>query len=139
MGKRLLSSLLAATLLATSFTPAYAQDATQASAIDSELSGHWAEASLARWLDEGLLAGYPDGSVRPDQPVARAEFVALLNRMFGFTSSAQVDYKDIGGDEWFSADVMKAYSSGLANGYPDGTFRPSAPITRQDAVTALAR
>ncbi|HZG77846.1 MAG TPA: carbohydrate binding domain-containing protein, partial [Paenibacillus sp.] len=81
----------------------------------------------------------PDGSVRPDQPVTRAEFVALLNRMFGFTSSAQVDYKDVSGEEWFSGDVMKAHSSGLVNGYPDGTFRPSAPITRQDAVTVLAR
>lgn len=46
-----------------------------------DVSGHWAEADI-RWAKyKGLLRGYADGSMRPDQPVTRAELATVIRRI----------------------------------------------------------
>jgi hypothetical protein len=46
-----------------------------------DVSGHWAEKSIRRCMERGLLRGYPDGSFQPDKPVTRAELAVILDRM----------------------------------------------------------
>jgi len=46
-----------------------------------DVTGHWAEKSIRRCMERGLLQGYPDGSFQPDKPVTRAELAVILNRL----------------------------------------------------------
>jgi S-layer homology domain len=48
----------------------------------SDISGHWAEPFIRVLTDNGIIAGYPDGTFQPDRPVTRAEFAALVNKAF---------------------------------------------------------
>ncbi len=105
-----------------------------------DLEGHWAEHQVREWIDEGLAEGYPDGTFRPDESVTRAEFVTWINRAFETPAAATgADFTDVPETAWFYDDVSAAVEAGITDGYPDGIFRPQAPITRQEAVLILAR
>jgi uncharacterized protein YjdB len=104
-----------------------------------DLDGHWAKATINRWISREIMQGYPDGSFKPDAPIKRAEFAALINRTFGYTAIAAVKFTDMDGSEWFAPEIGKAVAAGYMNGYPDGSFRPQANIARQEAAVVLAR
>jgi hypothetical protein len=53
--------------------------------ILTDMEGHWAEKEIKAWLMRDLVGGYPDGTFRPDHDLTRAEFVALVNRAFGYS------------------------------------------------------
>jgi uncharacterized protein YjdB len=111
-----------------------------ASAQPADISGHWAEAQIQSWLDEGLASGYPDGTFKPNREVSRAEFVAMVNRAFGIESEGALSgFADVKEGQWFYADVMAAKAKGYFGGYPDGTFKPQNSISRQEAASSLAR
>ncbi|GIQ70795.1 hypothetical protein XYCOK13_36190 [Xylanibacillus composti] len=102
-------------------------------------AGHWAKETIDRWLGEGWLRGFPDGSVRPDQPIARAEYIALINRVFGFTKTVAASFHDVEPTDWYAPDVGRAVAAGYITGYSDNTFRPHQEITRQEAAVTLQR
>ena len=93
---------------------------------------------MERWNARGILRGYPDGTLRPDGLITRAEFAALLNRTFGFTESVPTGFSDVSDTDWFRADFEKALAAGYMEGYPDGTAKPNN-YTRQEASLVLAR
>jgi len=45
---------------------------------------HWAAGSLQRWSANGIISGYDDGSFRPGKEVTKAEFAAIMNRIFNY-------------------------------------------------------
>lgn len=57
------------------------QDAKAGPAKFSDTIGHWAEESISKAQSQGLIAGYPDGSFQPDEPITRAEAMTLMNRV----------------------------------------------------------
>lgn len=56
----------------------------------SDLGGNWAKNQISKWMDQGLIAGYPDGEFKPNNPVTRAELTVLINRAFGFTETKKL-------------------------------------------------
>lgn len=95
---------------------------------------------IQEFFDRGLTKGYPDGTFRPDQGVSRAEFISFVNRTFHFDfSEVTLEFTDIKGTEWFLNDLHIAVGQGYIAGYPDGTFRPNRPVTRQEAAVILQR
>jgi len=54
-----------------------------------DIVGNKYEAQLREWIDNGFIKGNPDGSFKPDNTVTRAEFMALVNRSFGFTETVE--------------------------------------------------
>jgi len=105
----------------------------------SDVKGHWAEAVFDRWADQGFIHGYSDGSFRPDQPITRAEFVALINRSFGFTAEEPIAYADVSVHSWHYKEIAKAHKAGYVTGFSDGTFRPDRSISRQEVAAIAAR
>ena len=87
--------------------------AVQAFAAASDINGHWAEATIAKWQSVGKIGGYEDGTFKPDKTITRAEFVRLLNTATAtsFTSSANISFSDVKESDWFFADVAKAVGS----------------------------
>lgn len=109
-------------------------------AENSDIKGHWAEATIQKWLDQGMAGGYPDGAFWPDNPVTRAEFIVLVNRAFDIPAFASgVNFADVPDTAWYFEDIAAAVKAEIVSGYPDGTFRPEAFITRQEAAAVLER
>src|SRR5450756_167812 len=105
----------------------------------TDISGHWAQVKIQSWIDKGLIKGYPDGTFKPDQDITRAEFMALVNRAFGYTAVAPITYTDVKAGSWYAPEVAKAQAAGYITGYPDGTMKPENPITREEVATIVAR
>jgi hypothetical protein len=95
--------------------------------------------AMAWMKDTGISAGWSDGTYRPAQPVNRDAMAAFLYRLAGEPkvnlpkSSPFTDVEP--GDQHYRAIVWAA-EHGITTGWPDGTFRPTRPITR-DAMAAF--
>lgn len=103
----------------------------------TDISNHWAQATIQSWVDQGFINGYPDGSFRPDNNITRAEFLALTNRAFGYAITVPISYSDVEVGDWYYDTIAVAVAAGYINGYPDGTMRPESPITREEVATLL--
>ncbi|MBB6673782.1 SwmB domain-containing protein [Cohnella nanjingensis] len=108
-------------------------------AAASDTKGHWAEAPLNDWMQKGLLKGYDDGAVKPDEPITRAELMALVNRAFSFTKKADIRFKDLKASDWEYADVQLAVQAAYIQGYDDQTIRSGNQVTRQEAASIVSR
>jgi hypothetical protein len=86
------------------------------SAEFSDVSGHWAERDIYRAAEIGWIVGYPDGSFGPDDPITRAEFVTLVNRMLrrapetidDLLSETMKIWPDNTPDKWYYLDIQEA-------------------------------
>ena len=77
---------------------------TALAADRSELEGHWAKESLTYFADQDWLKGYEDGTYKPDRTITRAEFIALVNRVCGFTEQTEgvLDkFTDVKKAQWY--------------------------------------
>ncbi|NUU60948.1 S-layer homology domain-containing protein [Paenibacillus agri] len=110
-----------------------------AAPVPKDIQGHWAQAQLQQWLDKGYLGGYPDGTVKPNNAITRAEYVAFVNRLFGFTETGTVNFTDLKASNWSYLEVAKAVRAGYIGGYENNTFRPNNPLTRQEAAVITAK
>lgn len=88
------------------------------------------------WLqDNGVVEGYSDGTFRPLQNVNRAEFLKMLYETIGMTDRyVDLNFPDVPENEWYTEYVRQAYASGVVDGYPDGTFKPSNAINYVEAI-----
>ncbi len=75
---------------------------------------HFAANEIAAVVEAGIIAGYKDGSVKPDQPITRAEAVAMLSRAFASNATAEgkESYSDVPTTHWAYEVIMKASKSG---------------------------
>jgi len=104
----------------------------------NDVSGHWAEADIQRLVQSGVVNGYPDGSFKPDAPITRAEFTAMLVRAFKLTAETGTSFADTAG-HWCEDAIGAAASLGVVEGYDSGTFGPDDPITREQLAVMLVR
>ncbi|MBP1990139.1 DUF4838 domain-containing protein [Paenibacillus eucommiae] len=118
--------------------PASSSSPTSSSPF-SDLKGHWAEKQLTAWMEAGLIQGYADGTFKPNRTVNRGEAIALVNRSFGFSERAQIDFSDLAVSDWEYEDVAKAVQAGFIEGYADGTIGAKRTISRQEAAVMIAR
>ncbi len=110
--------------------PVYAEPA--------DIQGHWAQEDINRWIDRGILQGDQNGNFNPNNTISRAEFAAVLNRVFGYREQSDLAFSDIKGSEWYAADINKAATAGIVKGN-GGKARPNDPVSRQEAAIMFAR
>ncbi len=90
------------------------------------------------------MIGYTDGTVRPNANITRAEIATILYRLMTpetrakFASSTST-FKDVSANAWYNTEVCTLTKAGVINGYPDGTFRPEANVTRAEFSAMIAR
>ena len=89
------------------------------------------------------VVGYPDGMVRPSGNITRAEAATIFFRLLTDDSRNQFwmttnTYSDVNRGDWFNNAVSTLSNAGIISGYPDGTFRPNAPITRAEMSKIIA-
>ncbi|ULO07958.1 S-layer homology domain-containing protein [Paenibacillus sp. 19GGS1-52] len=110
-----------------------------AAPVPKDIQGHWAQSQLQEWLDAGYLHGYQDGTVKPNKAITRGEYVALVNRLFGFTETTTISFKDLKSSNWAYTEVAKAVKAGYIGGYENNTFRSNNALTRQEAAVIVAK
>ena len=94
---------------------------------------------MDRLVNWGILDGYEDGSLRPDNPITRAEFAAMVNRAYGFSETGPTPFTDVPSAAWYADDIAIAYNAGYFDGDDAGIASPDAYLTRESALVLLAR
>ncbi|MCK5471776.1 S-layer homology domain-containing protein [Candidatus Gracilibacteria bacterium] len=88
---------------------------------------------------EGVISGYPDGNFQPENFVNRAETLKILLLASGITIQAipQNEFPDVPDEAWFASFVASARAREIADGYPDGFFRPGRTVNLVEALKML--
>ena len=140
--KRILAVFLAAVSclsLAVSVSAATTPNRKTTDFRDFDKSAWYAEAVSAA-VDNGLLYGKSSSIIDPNGDMTRAEMAAIINRSFGCYKTADISqYEDVSKSKWYYKDVALAVQMGTYNGRSASSMAPDAPITRQEAMTVVAR
>ena len=140
--KRILAMILAVASCLSLAVSASAAGVTNRKATDFkdfDRSAWYADAVSAA-VDNGLLYGKSATVIDPNGDMTRAEMAAIINRSFGCYAKADISkYKDVSKDKWYFEDVAMAVQMGTYNGRSNSSMDPDAPITRQEAMTVVAR
>ena len=111
---------------------------SQSNSYSDVKAGDWFNNAVSTLSKAGIIAGYEDGSFRPNGYITRAEFATIAARFFDVTYSGKDLFPDISG-HWAKDYINQAANKGFVNGYEDGTFKPDRNITRAEAVTLVNR
>ena len=90
------------------------------------------------------IVGYPDGNVKPEGNITRAEVATIFFRLLTDESrdefwSQTNPYSDVSEDAWYNNAVSTLTNAGIIDGYEDGTFKPNGNITRAEFATIAVR
>ncbi len=98
------------------------------------------ESSISYLFAQRIIAGYPDGTFKPDLRVNRAEFVALVVKGTGIDIGKPIGncFADVT-DQWFAPSVCYAKNRGWVSGYPDGLFRPTQSVNKVEAFAVMVK
>lgn len=132
--KKVIAIILCLVMAIGSFSTAFA-DTTAA----NDYEGHWAQATIQKWIDEGRMSGYPDGSFKPNANITRAEFVKLVNGLIDYDTKGNISFSDVNTGDWFYDIISIANEIGYISGYPNKKFGPNDNITREQAAAILSR
>lgn len=108
-----------------------------------DIAAHWARSSIERLADTGVALHTRGGKFRPNTPITRAEFTAMLvsalgprGALDGLTLGETPAFSDLE-DCWAQAEILRAASLGIVAGTGEGAFTPEAPISREQAMVML--
>jgi len=134
----------AAALLVRTMTTSFGVDVPRAQVDSSRFSdvlpGAWYAEYIAIAYSYGLILGFPDGSFRPNSPITREQFAAMLTRAAAIQTNGSLPYTDAASvSNWAYNYVYSVLYSGFMHGDAIGTFRPHDKITRAEAAAAMCR
>ncbi|MEH1863428.1 MAG: S-layer homology domain-containing protein [Nostoc sp.] len=98
----------------------------------------WGRRFIDVLSSRSILKGFPDYSFRPNQPVNRAEFAAIVQKAFDQEpSKTAIAFEDVPTKFWATPAIDQAISAGFLKGYPKKTFKPQQNISRVQVLVAL--
>lgn len=127
--KKAAALFLSAALLATSvhFTPPAAAGT------------EWVQPSVDKLMSWGVITGRDGGAQQLNSRISRAEFTAMVNRAYGYTEPSETPFTDVPAWAWFADDIAIGYNTGYFSGTTETTASPNNTLTREQAITLLAR
>lgn len=103
-----------------------------------DIQGNWAQAFIEALAARGIIQGFPDGTFRPNAPVTRAQFAAMIRQAFDQPLERQgTQFADIPANFWALDAIQEAYRMGFLEGYPNNIFLPDQNIPRVQVLVAL--
>jgi len=112
----------------------------QAPYVFADVQRHWAKAQIEALAAQGIVSGFfEDGTFRPEDPVTRVQFAAIINKAFADMPPrrAAMTFKDVATNFWGYQAVQSASQKGFMSGYPEGDFKPNQNIPRLEVMLAL--
>lgn len=102
-------------------------------------TGKWYHASIDYVLTHSIMNGVSGTSFAPNSNLTRGMLVQILFNLEGKPQSASAGFSDVKADAWYAKAVGWAAANKVVTGYADGTFRPDAAVTREQAAAILYR
>ncbi len=131
--KRSLALVLAIAMVVTTFGMTVVSAAQY-----NDTEGHWAESYINTWSGYGVIQG-DGGYFRPDDAITRAEVAQVTDNVISYEKIADNMFTDVSTTDWFADAVLKLVAAGTLTGNGDGTMTPNNYMTREEAMTMLAR
>lgn len=97
----------------------------------------WAEPSIQNMVINDFVGGFSDGTFRPAAKITRAELVAIINKMNGFTTEAPIYFSDVKQTHWAYQAIQIAIHEGYVSGLTNSTFGPNEYVTREQIATIV--
>ncbi len=105
-----------------------------------DVAGHWAKESINDMGSRMVVSGMGNGNFQPDRDITRAEFAAIVVRALGLKPGIGTEsFTDVQDSDWYSSYIKTAYEYKIILGYDADNFRPKDSITREQAMTMIAR
>lgn len=101
---------------------------------------YWARPFIQALAARNVITGFPDGTFKPNEPVDRAEFAAMIQKAFNQKPIRELDasaFKDVPADYWAASAIEEAFKTGFMTGFPGALFLPNQPIPKVQAIVAL--
>jgi len=125
------------TQTAPTSTPSRGRQIVQATTFP-DIQGNWAQAFIEGLASRGIIRGFPDGTFRPNAPVTRAQFAAMIRQAFDQPlERPATQFSDIPANFWALDAIQEAYRMGFLEGYPNNIFLPDQNIPRVQVLVAL--
>ncbi|MBQ7118590.1 MAG: S-layer homology domain-containing protein [Oscillospiraceae bacterium] len=106
----------------------------------ADLSGYdWASAAIKTLSDAGIIKGTSETTFAPGKNITRADFVALIVRLFELSSDNTENFADVSTSDYFASELAIARNTGIVGGIGENKFAPRGNITRQDMMVMLYR
>lgn len=103
-------------------------------------SDEWYAEEISFLFDRGIVTGYEGKNFAPEKPVTRAEAITMIGRAKGYDGVERpTRYTDVPSNFYASGYIERASEELIIDGYPNGSFKPGAPIIRGDVATMLKR
>lgn len=99
----------------------------------------WYHESIDYVLKHSMMNGVSGTSFAPNSNLTRGMLVQILFNLEGKPQSASASFSDVKADAWYAKAVGWAAANKVVTGYTDGTFRPNAAVTREQAAAILYR
>jgi hypothetical protein len=101
---------------------------------------YWARDFIVELAKRGIFTGFPDGQFRPNEPVTRAQFAALLASVYKKSQVRDaINFRDVSTSHWAYKGIREAYEMGFLETVSGSQFNPSQSLTRLQVLTALAK
>ncbi|MDD3364591.1 MAG: leucine-rich repeat protein, partial [Syntrophomonas sp.] len=105
-----------------------------------DVDKHWAKKEINDMGSRMIVSGINKENYEPDRDITRAEFAAIVVRALGLKpENDQGAFSDVQGSEWFSSGIQTAYQYKVISGYGNGKFGATDKITREQAMTMIAK
>ena len=103
-------------------------------------SSAWYYNNVMQAAAAGIVSGYPDGTFKPGNSVSR-DFAIMLTQMLGVSNdgTAVSPFIDVDDDDYGVVSIAYCKAHNIISGYDDGTFKPDATITRQEAASMIVK
>jgi len=112
-------------------------------------SDHWAYKYIEYVAGNNVVEGYPDGSYQPDWDVTRGQMAVFVARtiadppgdegLASYVPPAIATFSDVPVDYWCFTHIEYLVSNEIVGGYPDGLYRPTTDVTRDQMAVYIAR
>ena len=104
----------------------------------TDIAGHWAENEIRELAKEGIINGRSETEFVPEDTMTRAEYAALIRRAIGLNPSIyNGGFNDVEGNAWYANEIQAIVNAGIMSGDADGSFRPNAPISREEMAKVI--
>lgn len=104
----------------------------------SDIAGHWAADSIKQLVASGAIAGYPDGTFKPNKSITRAEFATVVVKAFKLNAANGKVFADTS-THWAKSYIATAEAAGIVNGYGNNKFGPNDLITREQMAVMIVK
>ena len=105
----------------------------------ADTEGHWAEKSIERWSEYGVVGGMGDGTFNPEGVMTRAQAASIFAKLLNLKPAKAANFSDVDSNDWFADPIARVVEAGIMNGIGGGKMNPNGLVSREQFFVMFAR